>query len=379
MYKTDKLINKTYSLINIIHNEINSYGKSENEYKNKLENEINRIEERNIRRLNEDETEKNIFKDYKEKIGVKSEDENFHNLFNSIKNIMKFFQTDEYLDKLAEIIEQNVNKLNISYKDSEYIIENIYKEDEIYSILNDKLEYLYNLSINYYKEIKENYNSIRKYIEKSLIEINNLLSRCANITYKTLADKYEKISNDSEKIDVEENKIEENIDKIEHYLISQNLEYITNININYLVKKARFKFSVSIEEERHIKKQKVKASIINEIKPQKINFEIYSPFGYCGRNIRRVEVEFNKVNYTTIINMDTRSTIINITTITDFDDYQYNVIKYKVEDSNKQICHSVLGFSICIEEECDINNPIMLEPPVRKTKDKVTREETISI
>ena len=168
IYKIDKFINKkekTFSLMDIIVNEINSYGKSEYEYKNKLENEINRIERRNIRRLNEEETDEDISEDYKEKTGVKSVDENFHNLFNSIKNTIKIIQTDEYFDKLVEKIEQNINKLNISYKDSENIIENLYKEDEIYSILNDKLEYLYNLSINYYKEIKEDYTLYNKVID----------------------------------------------------------------------------------------------------------------------------------------------------------------------------------------------------------------------
>ena len=35
--------------------------------------------------------------------------------------------------------------------------------------------------------------------------------------------------------------------------------------------------------------------------------------------IFKVEVDFNKINYTTTINMDTRSNFINVTTITDFD------------------------------------------------------------
>ena len=48
-------------------------------------------------------------------------------------------------------------------------------------------------------------------------------------------------------------------------------------------------------------------------------FKIYSPFGNCGRDIQRVEVDFNNINYTTTINMDTRSNFINVTTITDFD------------------------------------------------------------
>ena len=80
----------------------------------------------------------------------------------------------------------------------------------------------------------------------------------------------------------------ENINKIEHKSITQNKELITDVVIKYLVKKVRFKFSVSTEEEGNNKKLKVKASIINQIKPQIIKFEIYSIFGTCGRNIQTV-------------------------------------------------------------------------------------------
>ena len=142
------------------------------------------------------------------------------------------------------------------------------------------------MSINYYKEIKEDYNSLRKYIEKSLIEINDLLSRCSNITYKTLSDQYEEIYNDSKEFVIEEDKIEENINKKELKSITQNNEFITVVDIKYLVKKARFKFSLSTEEEGNNKKLKVKASIINQIKPGTIMFKIYSPFGICGRDIQ---------------------------------------------------------------------------------------------
>ena len=386
-YNNSEFINKkemTYSLIkeegvDTILNEINSYGKFENEYKNALQNEINKIEKRNLRRLNGEETEEDISEEYKERVADKSVDENFYKLLNSSKNTIKFVETYEYFDKFIEKIEKYVKKLNISYKDSENTIENIYKDDDIYSILNNKLQFLYNLSINYYNDIKGNYNSLRKYIEESLNEINDLLNVCANITYKTFADKYEEISNDSEAIDKEQDKIEENINKIEHSSISQNSEYITVADITSIIKKARFKFSLSTEEEGNIKKPKVKASVINQMRPKSINFEIYSPFGTCGRNIQKVDVEFNNVTYSTDLNMDTKSTLINVTTVTDFETYQYTIGRYKVEDSIEQLCNEIIGISLCIEDECDINNPITIEAPVQKTKKSFKNEETISI
>ena len=166
---------------------------------------------------------------------------------------------------------------------------------------------------------------------------------------------------------------------IKYFSIYENSEYITVADITSIIKKARFKFSLSTEEEGNIKKPKVKASVINQMRPKSINFEIYSPFGTCGRNIQKVDVEFNNVTYSTDLNMDTKSTLINVTTVTDFETYQYTIGRYKVEDSIEQLCNEIIGISLCIEDECDINNPITIEAPVQKTKKSFKNEETISI
>ena len=386
-YKNCEFTNKietTYSLIkdegiDSIFNEINLYGTSENEFKGKIQDEINKMERRNIRRLNGEETEVDISEE--NKVAGESIDVNFYKLFNLSKNTIKFIETYDYFDKFIEKIEKYVKRLNISYKDSENIIENLYKEDDINSILIDKLQFLYNLTIDYYNEIKLNYNKLRKYIEESLNEIYYLLNRSANITYKTFEDKFEEISNDCESFDKEYDEIEKNVNTIErtsigHTLFSEISEYTIVADIEAIIKKARFKFSLSTEIEGNIEKPKVKASVINQIRPQKINFEIYSPFGFCGRDIQRVEVEFNNVNYTTNLNMDTKSKLINMTTITDFDIYQYSVGRYKVEDSNEEICNYFLGISICTKKECDINNPIIVEAPKQKIRDKNKKVET---
>ena len=381
-YKNCEFTNKietTYSLIkdegiDSIFNEINLYGTSENEFKGKIQDEINKMERRNIRRLNGEETEVDISEE--NKVAGESIDVNFYKLFNLSKNTIKFIETYDYFDKFIEKIEKYVKRLNISYKDSENIIENLYKEDDINSILIDKLQFLYNLTIDYYNEIKLNYNKLRKYIEESLNEIYYLLNRSANITYKTFEDKFEEISNNCESIDKEYDEIK-NINTIKHTSIGHTLfseisEYTIVADIEAIIKKARFKFSLSTEVEGNIKKSKGYESN----KTSKNNFEIYSPFGFCGRDIQRVEVEFNNVNYTTNLNMDTKLKLINMTTITDFDIYQYSVGRYKVEDSNEEICNYFLGISICTKKECDINNPIIVEAPKQKIRDKNKKVET---
>ena len=52
--------------------------------------------------------------------------------------------------------------------------------------------------------------------------------------------------------------------------------------------------------------------------------------------------------------MDARSTLINITTITDFDSYVYKVGIYKTKDNDEIECININGISFCIpSNKCD--------------------------
>ena len=66
--------------IDIIKKCINDYGTTE--YPNKLQNEINRIDSRILRRLNGEQTSEDTDEEYKEKIADKAIDENFNKLLN---------------------------------------------------------------------------------------------------------------------------------------------------------------------------------------------------------------------------------------------------------------------------------------------------------
>ena len=156
-----------------------------------MQNEINRIERRYLRRLNDEQTEEDIAEEYHEKVADKSVDDNFHKILNSIESTVNFIKSYENFDKFEEIIDSNIKKLNNSYKDSQNTIDEVYKDDDIYDILNNTLQNLTNKSLNYYIEIKKSFKSLRKYIEDSIDEIDNLLNKCANSTYKAFANKYE--------------------------------------------------------------------------------------------------------------------------------------------------------------------------------------------
>ena len=79
-----------------------------------------------------------------------------------------------------------------------------------------------------------------------------------------------------------------------------------------------------------------------------------------------------------ILIFDTQSTVINITTITDFDSYKYAASKYRIEESYEYYCIS--GSNICVEYIlCNTINSNFIGTHVLKTYARLTRNETLSI
>ena len=336
-----------------------------------MQNEINRIDRRVRRRLSNEETEEDKEEEYKEKIADKSIDENFQKILKVSNNTKVYIQTYEYFDKFFEALEINQKKLNLSYKQAQQAIIDAFQEEDNYEELKGKLNDLYNLSRNYYNEIKDIFNLFRNQAENSLIEIDDLLNECSNVTYKTFADKYEEISKEAESFDKQINETENEVPLKTHFSSSQNNEYYTEANIIALIKKARFKFSVILDgEDGKVKKPKVLAIVSNEIKPKQVKFKISNSFGECGENYQTVDVKFNKVNYTIVLSFDTQSNLMNVKTITDFDEYKYTYARYKVEDTEVNDCGATLGISVCIND-CAAYDIEVVEEPKNKKKEKI--------
>ena len=374
--KLDKIISSIEDNNNNIMNGINLYGNTE--YPNVLENEINRIDQRALRRLNGEQNEEDLIEEYKEKIADKSLDDCFHKLLNISKNTKNFIKTYEYFDKFVENIDKNKKKLNLSYKVSQQTINDAYlgEDDDIYQELNDKLETLNNLSLNYYNEIKDKFILLRNYTEKSLNEIDKLLNECANITYETFATKYDNISKEANSFDIPHDETDEDYPSITRISSSQNNEYITDAEFKALIKKARFKFSLEFEEEGNIKKPRIVAFVNNEIKPKSVKFKISNKFGECGEQYQTVDVvEFNKVNYTIALNYGTNNNLLNISTITDFEPFDYIVARYRINETEGSACSDSLGISLCINDCADYDAEIVDEPKLQRNNKQFEIEQ----
>ena len=353
------------NIIDKIKANINSYGKED--YPNKLNDEIDRLEGRRLRRLSGEETEKDIYEEIKEASNENSISQNLNKLLLKSENTINYIKTFESFDKFNEIINKNIKKLNISYKETKQIIDNAYSEDDIYPILNDKLETLYEYALGNYTTMNESYNSLREYIDDSLYEIDEQLNLCTNATYQTFINKYENISKKSIPFDIEQKNGLQKDKKVVYTKSASNFEFETKADISSIDEKARFKYNLILEGEGRMKEAKGVASVINEIKAQKASIEIIKNLhNSCGKSSQKIDIDFNTVNFTANLFFDSKYNILNVSIDKDFI-YEYKIQKYEVEENEKDIenCVSFLGTQFC-HKIYNCKEPIKIDVPESK-------------
>ena len=326
--------------IHTMNNSIYSYGIDN--YKDNLNKKIN---ENKLRMLNENETL------YNKKVADKSIDEKFHKLLNNSNNMKNLIKNYENSNEFEKIIQKNIDKLEFAYKTSKTLIKKNEYSEEIELLIINKLEFLKNMSFDYYNKINESYYKIKNDFNSSIEEIDKLLNLCANKTFITFIDKYYEISNFTQSINTErEEEIEEYIKK-EYPINLDNMIYYTDIHITNLVKKANFKFVFNFDEINNLKMPKIYAHVINLSRPKKVKLDIYSNIGTCGKNVESYKIVFNNVNYSMFLDFNTDSNDIISTIITDFDGYEYFIERYLIEDSPDE--------KICLKELYD--NPFFVD------------------
>ena len=313
-------------------------------YINNFKIEFYKLQDNYKRRLEEDE-----FKKYDKPL-----DETLQKLLKSSEDSKIYIETLKEFDDLNKVITNNINNLNIAFKESQIIIQNNNYEEDINSNFNNKLSYLKEKSLDYYKKINESYHNIRQYLNQSIQNINNEINNCINITNENLINEYKKFSEESEPINVEFSKIEESLNTI-YYHFDLEKTYFIDADIKNFISYANFKFKIEFENNDY-KLPKIIASIINKSRPKNMILDIYSRFGYCGKKGIIINVDFNEANYKMNLGFDTKSDNININTITNFEKYEYNIQAYEEEDSDEPTCFVVAYIKFCIPLKCKEQN-----------------------
>ena len=247
------------------------------------------------------------------------------------ENTTIFINSFEEFNKFKDIISNEFSNLDKSFKKSkEQIIKNNYEED-IKNYLFEKLYYIKNITANYYNSINDIFYEIKDYLVNSILDLNNLLNECENITYIAFSEKYQTISKEVQNLDKDYNIKEENLIPIIYNLNCENYNIKATAKFEKLIKKAKFKYYYNYEKG---SSPIMRVELIDEGKPEKLNLEIEDSYGDCGNKIQEIEAEFGNVSFITYIDYNISTNKINMTTITNFESYDYTIVKYKKDVSS---------------------------------------------
>ena len=312
--------------------------------------------------------EKEIYKENTE-INDKHIDVTFPKLLKNVENMKIFIQTLKEFNEYDKFILKNINNVNIAYKESQKILDDN-KDEENYNHFNDKLSYLKDLSLNYYNKINESYYNIREYLNKSIQDINEDINKCINITYETLINEYKKLQENEKPVNKEESKNEESFS--DNYLFTiEDAYYNIESKLTDIEYYSKFNLEL-IFENNDYKNPKIVASIINKSKPKNINLDISSAEGFCSKGII-IDANINEAIYQMNITFDTKSTYANVTTITNFDKYDYNTEIYEMKQDSEPICFTIAYIEFCIPARCDNKNTLSNEKLTFDKKESIEK------
>ena len=350
-----------------INSSIESYGTTD--YENNLDREINNKQLSLRRRLSGEETEEDIEKNTKERINDRSIEETFENILNKSTTAKNYFDGLDAINNLEKKINNYIKKLDYAIKKAnDTIVSNQYDED-VEKFLNDKLQNLTNISQEYYFSINDSFYNLKNGLNQSLIYMHNLLSQCADTTYKTFNKKYQQISEKTEKVNKKYSNNSKIFNQIDYFRNTEHSRRDGIAKIPTFIEYSEFKFDYEFEGDK-LKKPKIKFRIVDGSHPDTMNFNITSKFGTCGEIVNEINVKFNGANYTMDIDYSSDfSSNINITTFTNFDKYIYSTKVYQLSENNSTDSLDTGGIVLDYEDETFCNK--------RKKKDLKNEFNTV--
>ena len=363
--KYNEMNNNFTKYFNEMNQTINNYGYIESYYKENLNKEI--LNYHNIRRLDELDNEKII---YKQQAADLKLDETFQELKNSSLFLKEFIQSFSGFSKFDEKINKYINDIKYQNTISENTIK---KNTENYDELSSKLYELNSLSLRYYNKANLTYYKLKESIIDFIVEINELIEKCANITYKSIADYYISIKDEFNPVN-EVNKNEEILPSIEYTEEKEEYNYIIETTFEKYLKDNQFILDILFEDE-DIKKPKIVGKVINRNKPKSMKIDFYSMSGQTGKIGRKINVEFNNISSSIEIKFDggLNNAIINFNL--SYDKYNIYTKFYESVDYTEDVDVGGLYLpGVIFDDENDVETPETeetLELVESKTENKI--------
>ena len=343
--KVNEINNIFSNTFNEINNSFNNYGNTEIEYKKSLEIEM----DKNKRNRLLEESDEGI-KIYSQHIGDLNVDNSFYQIINSSILNKDFIQTNELFAEFDEKLINYINDIKLQNIISEDLIIN---NKENYDDLSLKLLELNNISLEYYSRTNSSYQKIKDSIINSINKIDEMIENCANITFKTISNKYIEIKDNFNRINNLINKEEKS--NFEQEEVKDNYIIKTSMK-NYLIEN-EFSLDIIFEEDNN-NKPKVIGKILNKNHPKKIEIDFYSNQGNKGKMGRIINVELNNINLTSFINFDAGINELKIDKEFELDEYNIYTKFYEEIEIFKE--YKIVGITFYISSNLQHKE---IEPP----------------
>ncbi len=280
---------------------------------------------------------------------------------------------------LSQKLDRYISINNLEYKTiRSWIIVNRYSKD-IHLFLINKLYKLYSIIDAHYANAKVGFLDLRSHLKTNIDSIYDKVILCRNTTATTLNQEYQIILDKTDNftnVYTYDNDIEE---KYDHKHATEHMINYASATISGLKEYSEFVYEVFLEGNL-FKFPKVNAKIVDKTRPDRMVFNIRSEYGFCGRTSYLYNVKFNEVNYTMTIVYEGRTNIINVTTYTNFDAYNYTSRMYQVPDSYEMDNITYMGYTIHFYKSCyDKDNRTLSDLFINEVEAKHYNESMIIV
>ena len=246
--------------------------------------------------------------------------------------------------------------IGIVYKNIKFWIKINRYSKNIHKFLMDKLGSLYDILTGYYDNVDIAILEKKAHMKKYINEIYYQLNYTRNITAITLNKEYASILDKTENFS---HTYFDNNGRDEEIEYKHKTEHMTNkatANFYGIKEYSEFQFETSLTGG-FFKTPRVKARIVGKSRPDKLDMDVKSENGFCGKTIFKYKVKFSDANYTMSLNYNTKSNNIEIITFTDFDTYNYTTQMVQIPDKYELENITYFGYTIYFKKQCyNINN-----------------------
>ena len=338
---TNNLKNSNFNNINNYLN--NSYGTISSVYLNNLE----KVYYLNLRRLDNLNNNEIINQKINENI-------NLAKTLKLIKGLLKefneFFKNLNYFSDFDNKIKKYINEINEKYIDLQNNINSTNYEENIKQKLFNNLDELKNFILDYYIQANFSYYQSKENITNSINQMNNLLEKCINITYKEINKKYIKLKDNFKPVNFQ--KIEKKSIELEEKEEVDGTIYKIEANIDEYLIENQISFDILLNEsDGDILTPIILGKLINKNHPKKMVIDFYTNNGQsCEIKGRKMTINFNNISLISEMVFDNGLNNIIINNIIDFDEYNIKSEKYTVKEKKIQFVLAGIEFvfpSIC--------------------------------